>query len=685
MLGRKKSSRPIARKRQNRSTDHRRSYVYWTPITERPPAKTKSRSASADPLDEPIKQLAEADKSLQPITSMVDAATRSRIHDVCGRYEGELNTRTIARDHAQASFDEWSRSEGERDRRRTHILSNRDHALSLIVQQRAELTNETNDAIAHQKSVLQAHRQAKTAKANLMGISPTAGRLKVHPWWMYPALFVLGYLDYINHKGSMQVLEMSLGYTKALAALTSVGFMLLAHAMGEYVHQIQPSQKGKFVPIIVTAGMIVLVNLGLASWRIDYLQYQSSNLGPSVIAGSVLDALTLAGLNLLIIGGAAFLSWKGTFGHPAQIRQWNTFVRREGRIITAIMKLQAKRWGQEDHFAKRTEATEQKAQTKLDQLDVLHQAKLDRLLGQIRDQEILHKGLRHYQGLIEAEGEHRTSYLTMKYNLSSSSPTAPKGGRATKRSKSSSNGRKKAPLIPLILALMWIGVALNGCERSAGQLTNLKILVDHTGSYRSDQRPFDVEAVMALAQIGSSEDLLLNGCHVQGSVIEDTYLSQTIQSYFPPVNSDELNVITRKKEIKAYADERLGSILEFLFQEGSAPASEVYAPVVKALTDLAQTDADRKVLVIASDMADCTTRLCMHRPKTLKRLQEDPGQVRAELQKVRPFPSDLQGIEVIILSQPLDWAESDQSMIITSFWDDWLTQAGATVQIKRSL
>ncbi|TND10175.1 MAG: hypothetical protein FD123_423 [Bacteroidetes bacterium] len=174
-----------------------------------------------------------------------------------------------------------------------------------------------------------------------------------------------------------------------------------------------------------------------------------------------------------------------------------------------------------------------------------------------------------------------------------------------------------------------------------------------------------------------------NGGTFRDVPITDVSHTKATEAQIAPVNKWLSNSLARKKDVKAFKDS-IAHILSRPGKDSSLPHSSVYLPIVQELTALAQSKADRRFLVVYSDLMENTPELSFYGKKTLKHLEREPEIIKTLFEQYAPVPK-LSCITVYLIHEPTD-AEHDRIYrIVSGFYKSLLEEHGATVHISANL
>ncbi len=112
--------------------------------------------------------------------------------------------------------------------------------------------------------------------------------------------------------------------------------------------------------------------------------------------------------------------------------------------------------------------------------------------------------------------------------------------------------------------------------------------------------------------------------------------------------------------------------------------SDIYIPIAQELKRLSQSTAERRQLIIYSDLMEYSFLEDFYQKSTIAQLQNNPEAIQQLLEKAAPL-ADLRGIDVKIVYQPRSNGESRQFEIVSEFYKKLLESKGATVSISANL
>lgn len=144
------------------------------------------------------------------------------------------------------------------------------------------------------------------------------------------------------------------------------------------------------------------------------------------------------------------------------------------------------------------------------------------------------------------------------------------------------------------------------------------------------------------------------------------------------------NQYARKRQAAAFKA-KLADLFDSVRREAPGkPNSSIYLPVVHELTRLANSNAERKVLVVYSDLLENTPSVSFYDAQTFALLQSDPGKVQERLFAHAQLP-DLTGIHVHLIYEPKDAGDDAVFQVVSGFYKKLLEEKGAIVSISANL
>lgn len=233
-------------------------------------------------------------------------------------------------------------------------------------------------------------------------------------------------------------------------------------------------------------------------------------------------------------------------------------------------------------------------------------------------------------------------------------------------------------LISILLLILAGCVAYNDCNDKQYE-SDITIALDRTGSHT-----FSLPNREAILQAFEGKRELWKGYHFRLVSLSDVDLNRGYEASIKPGCSYTSNVYERKKEMANFSLELDSATGKLLSEPIGRPSSSLYIPLANELSRLAESHAKKKTLIVFSDLLEESYLFSFGSPKTLQMLKENPDNVSAMLEKEAPLPS-LKGVEIYVIFQPVNSAESNVFHIVSGFYQRLLESKGARVNISANL
>lgn len=144
------------------------------------------------------------------------------------------------------------------------------------------------------------------------------------------------------------------------------------------------------------------------------------------------------------------------------------------------------------------------------------------------------------------------------------------------------------------------------------------------------------------------------------------------------------NELDRDKEIKDFKN-KVSKIVTLAGNDTIGKRnSSIYLPIARKLNELAQSKAQRKILLIYSDLMENTIDVSFYNKKTLAELETNPEAIGKQLEQLQAL-QNLNGIEVYFIYQPND-AENDKVFtLVSALYKRILEDKGAITKISANI
>ncbi len=209
--------------------------------------------------------------------------------------------------------------------------------------------------------------------------------------------------------------------------------------------------------------------------------------------------------------------------------------------------------------------------------------------------------------------------------------------------------------------------------------TDLTELVDVTQRFIAQPKAAEI-----IPLFGFDADVS-NGAEFHFSDMSDvSYNPQTSFSLSQGGNGFTTNQFDRKREVEKF-EQSISAFHDSLASDTiGREHSAVYFPIAESLNALSKSTADKKILLVYSDLMENETDLSFYDRKTLALLACDPEKIKAILLAKDPL-ANLSGIEIHFVYQPENAQADSTFRLVSAFYKKLLEEKGATVFISANL
>lgn len=232
----------------------------------------------------------------------------------------------------------------------------------------------------------------------------------------------------------------------------------------------------------------------------------------------------------------------------------------------------------------------------------------------------------------------------------------------------------------LIVLACGIALSLTSCESPKCKTTDISAMADVT-------EPLliwpDAKELLSLYELEKNQ---MNGAAFRLLIINDVSQNRQLHLSLPAVESSlTMNRFERKEEIERFEKAFVDSIASLTKDTVVGRSnSSVYLPMVRELERLAQSSAERRVLIVYSDLMENTPSLTFYDKRTLALMRTDPDRLKTQLQAQSPL-ANLEGIEVHFIFQPKNALADETFRLVSGFYKSLLESKGAIVRTGANL
>ena len=144
------------------------------------------------------------------------------------------------------------------------------------------------------------------------------------------------------------------------------------------------------------------------------------------------------------------------------------------------------------------------------------------------------------------------------------------------------------------------------------------------------------------------------------------------------------NKFQRAIKVKKFYSDINQIISGATMQETCKDNSAVYFPIASELNRLSQSTADKKFLLVYSDLMENTSTMSFYDSKNLELIKTNPDKIKQYFDSQMKL-SNLSGITVYLIYQPKNTMDDEQYRIVSNFYENLLESKGAVVQITASI
>lgn len=192
----------------------------------------------------------------------------------------------------------------------------------------------------------------------------------------------------------------------------------------------------------------------------------------------------------------------------------------------------------------------------------------------------------------------------------------------------------------------------------------------------------DSQAVISMCDF--SGDKRWNGATFHYSEISDVSYTHFSEAKISTAKMWLSNELERDAEIKNFKNE-VSKILRVAINNiNGKNNSSIYLPIAHELNELARSKAQRRVLVIYSDLMENTIDISFYNKKQFQMLTSDTDSILKTLEQLQAI-QNLDGIEVYLIYQPTDSQSDKVFTVVSEFYKKLLENKGAKVNISANL
>ncbi len=210
------------------------------------------------------------------------------------------------------------------------------------------------------------------------------------------------------------------------------------------------------------------------------------------------------------------------------------------------------------------------------------------------------------------------------------------------------------------------------------EITAVSILRDVTDSSIAEP---DSQSVAKLYDL---TDTKWKGGAFRYSTISDLNLNQFSETHLDAAFMLFSNEFERDKQVQDFTND-IATILTRAKADSIGRAhTSAYKPIATELKRLSESFAQKKILIVYSDLMENDSDFSLYGKNTLELIDKNPESVKQEFAKQVPLPS-LSGITVYLVFQPTSEIGDKQFSVMSHIYSEMLQEAGAQVYIVPNL
>lgn len=238
------------------------------------------------------------------------------------------------------------------------------------------------------------------------------------------------------------------------------------------------------------------------------------------------------------------------------------------------------------------------------------------------------------------------------------------------------------------LFILWLLVS---CQQEKVQNTRVCVLIDVTDEKFRDDKFIseNLPKFLTLMKL-DKESGGFSGGAIKLSLINEVSdsKSKTVKIDVGETGLLGENPLTRKDEVERFYSGLEQSFSALLDEaDWGTDASKIYQKVTRELIKMKKGEADRKYLIVYSDMLENSDLFSFYGPgwkNRIGKMMEDPGKTLEELAKTGPALPDLSEFEILVIVSR-NPANDEQINISEQFWTTLFEYRGAEVSFNSIL
>lgn len=230
-------------------------------------------------------------------------------------------------------------------------------------------------------------------------------------------------------------------------------------------------------------------------------------------------------------------------------------------------------------------------------------------------------------------------------------------------------------VLAVLTAVMMACSKPNAEKHAKENFTEISVLKDITDPFLAQPSILDISRLLRF------EKEKWSGAIVRFSELSDVSYTPVKEVSIEAENEWLSNEIKRKKKMEKFQGGINGIFQGMDKQSTSKNFSSIYLPIARELNRLSQSNAEKRILLVYSDLIENQKELSFYNDKTVNLLKTKPEDIRQFLEKQQPL-ADLHGIEVHFIYQPADNEADSKFRTVSEFYKNLLENKGAKVFVR---
>lgn len=229
------------------------------------------------------------------------------------------------------------------------------------------------------------------------------------------------------------------------------------------------------------------------------------------------------------------------------------------------------------------------------------------------------------------------------------------------------------------ISVVLIIIGIISCTSTKPSTTEISVLRDITDTHLSQPAANEI-----LPLFNFSEDNKWNRGVFRFSTLSDVSYTRIKETKIEAQNQWLSNELERAKQIQKFKSEIGIFINESMNDSIEKEHSSVYLPITRELIHLSESKAEKRILVVYSDLMENGLDVSLYSKDKFTLLKSNPDAFRSRLETQQALPS-LTGIEVYFIYQPTDIEKDKLFNTVSAFYKHLLEEKGANVTIQANL